>query len=154
MKKTNAIRLLQQQKIEFDTIEYTYAEGDLSIEQIAIDNQLNITKIYKTLVVKGNNTGVVVAVVAGNESLSLKKLSKLSGNKKMAMVPVKELQQLTGYIRGGCSPVGMKKAFAVYISDQAQKLDWVYVNAGLRGLLFGCTPQDLLKVSNGQWADI
>lgn len=154
MKKTNAIRLLQQQKIEFDTIEYTYNTDNLSVEQIAVDNQLNIQQVYKTLVVKGSQTGVIVAVIAGNKNLSIKKLSKLSGNKKMALVPVKEIQELTGYIRGGCSPIGMKKVFPVYFDQNGQKLDKIYVNAGIRGLLFGCAPQDLLNISNARWADI
>lgn len=154
MKKTNALRLLQQQKIKFDTIEYTYNTENLSVEQIALDNQLNIGQVYKTLVLKGNSSGIIVAVIAGNKSLSLKKLATASNNKKMAMIPVKELQQLTGYIRGGCSPIGMKKAFPVYIDQAAQKLDWLYVNAGVRGLLFGSNPEDLLKLSNGHWADI
>lgn len=153
-KKTNALRLLEQQKIAYNTVAYTYSEDNLNIGKIAIDNGLELTQIYKTLVAKGDKTGVVVAVVAGDQSLSLKKLANISGNKKIALVPVKEIQDLTGYIRGGCSPIGMKKQFSTYFDQTAQSLDKIYVNAGLRGILFGCAPADLLLISGGEWADI
>jgi len=149
MKKTNAIRILAQKKIDFDIVKYTYDSENLSVEQIAADNKLELEQIYKTLVVKGDKTGVVVALIAGNASLSFKKLAAISGNKKMAMVAVKDLQKHTGYIRGGCSPIGMKKQYAVYISAEAQELEKMYINAGTRGVLVGLAPVDLSRLVDG-----
>lgn len=153
-KKTNALRILEQHKIAYDTIDYTYDEDNLNVAKIAEDNGLDLPQVYKTLVATGDKTGVVVAVVAGDKSLSLKKIAQVSGNKKVALVPVKEIQGLTGYIRGGCSPVGMKKQFPTYFDQSAQHYDKIYVNAGVRGTLFGCDPASLLLVTQGQWADI
>lgn len=154
MKKTNAIRLLIQQEIDFEVVAYTYASEDLSVTTIAEENGLALESIYKTLVVKGDKTGVVVALVAGHQVLSLKKLADASGNKKMALLPIQELPKQTGYIRGGCSPIGMKKDLPVFIDQQAQQHQQIYVNAGKRGLLFACSPMDLQLVSAAQWADI
>ena len=154
MKKTNAIRLLEQKKIAFDTVEYTYNSENLSVELIAEENDLSLPEIYKTLVLKGDKTGIIVALVAGDKTVSLKKLAAVSGNKKIAMVAVKDLQKNTGYIRGGCSPIGMKKQFPIYVSEEAQYLGKMYVNAGVRGILVGLKPQKLLEAANAEWAVI
>ena len=154
MKKTNAIRLLEQKKIAFDTVEYTYNSENLSVELIAEENDLSLPEIYKTLVLKGDKTGIIVALVAGDKTVSLKKLAAVSGNKKIAMVAVKDLQKNTGYIRGGCSPIGMKKQFPIYVSEEAQHLGKMYVNAGVRGILVGLKPQKLLEAANAEWAVI
>lgn len=154
MKKTNAIRLLERKKIAFDTVEYTYHSENLSVELIAEENGLSLPEIYKTLVLKGDKTGILVALVAGDKTISLKTLAAVSGNKKIAMVAVKDLQKHTGYIRGGCSPIGMKKQFPVYISEEAQHLEKMYVNAGVRGVLVGVKPQELLEAAGAEWAAI
>jgi Cys-tRNA(Pro)/Cys-tRNA(Cys) deacylase len=154
MQKTNAIRLLDQQKIKYDTIEYEYDEDNLSVEKIAIDNNLDLNRIFKTLVCVGNTGEIVVALVSGDAQLSNKKLATLAGLKKIDLAPVKDLQTLTGYIRGGCSPLGMKKQFRIFANSNVQDFDWVYVNAGRRGLLFGCSPQDLVAASGAVVADI
>ena len=148
MKKTNAVRLLEREGIAYELIEYTYNEDDLSVPQIAAENDLPIEAVYKTLVLKGNKTGPLVVVIPGDKSLHMKSLARLSGNKKVAMVPVKEIPGLTGYIRGGCSPMGMKKQFPVFLDEAALDLKVFYVNAGQRGLLMKLRPEDLQKVTN------
>lgn len=154
MSLTNAIRTLKAKKIPFTTVEYTYSADDLSIEKIAEDNDLPVAQVFKTLVAKGDKTGVIVAVVAGNQTLNLKALAKASGNKKIALVTVKDLQGLTGYIRGGCSPIGMKKAFPVFFSKVALDFDKIFVNAGKRGILMGVEPNALAGLCRGLFAEI
>ncbi len=154
MKKTNALRLLDKNNIPFNILEYSYDSDNLSVTQIAEDNNLTLSQIYKTLVLTGDKSGLIVALVAGDRSLSFKKMAKESANKKISLLPVKDLQRHTGYIRGGCSPIAMKKSFPVYISAEAALLDLFYINAGSRGLLAAINPLDLLKVTLAQWADI
>jgi len=145
MKKTNAIRILDQRKITYDLFEYTYDPENLSAEKIAKANQLEVNTVYKTLVAKGDKTGVIIAVLPGHESLNLKALAKFSNNKKIALVPVKNLLGLTGYIRGGCSPIGMKKDFPVFISGGILDIDFAYINAGKRGLFIKINAEDLIN---------
>ena len=154
MKKTNALRLLDAAGLPYRTLAYTYHTDDLSVAQIAVDNRLEASQIYKTLVAKGDKTGVLVAVVPGDRSLDFKRLARASGNKKIALVTVKELLALTGYVRGGCSPIGMKKPYPVYIDDAVQGLEEVLVNAGARGLLVGLSPSDLARVCEANVAKI
>ena len=146
-KKTNALRLLDAQKARYETVEYHYDADDLSVEHIAKDNSLPLTRIFKTLVAKGDKNGVAVAVVPGHKNLDFKALAKASGNKKMALVPVKDIQGLTGYIRGGCSPIGMKKDYPVYLDISALDYEAIYVNAGQRGLLVGLSPEALRQAT-------
>jgi len=154
MKKTNALRLLDQKKISYETLEYEYNEENLSVKKIAGDNFLKTENVFKTLVAKGDKNGVLVAVINGNQTLNLKSIAKASGNKKIALIPVKDLLKLTGYIRGGCSPIGMKKAFPVYIDNTANDFEMIYVNAGVRGILVKLKPDDLLKITNGKISGI
>ena len=154
MKKTNALRLLDQRKISYETLEYEYNEEDLSVKKIAGDNFLKAENVFKTLVAKGDKNGVLVAVINGNQTLNLKSIAKASDNKKIALIPVKELLKLTGYIRGGCSPIGMKKPFPVFLDESAKDFKTIYVNAGVRGILVKLKPDDLLKVTNGKLAEI
>lgn len=154
MSPTNAIRLLKAKKIEPVLLEYTYSEDDLSVEKIAKDNDLPVEQIFKTLVAKGDKTGVVVAVIAGNQSLNMKALAKASGNKKIALVPVKDIQALTGYVRGGCSPIGMKKNFPVFIDISASNFEKIYVNAGTRGWLMGVEPRVLTDLCQADLVSI
>ena len=154
MKKTNALRLLDQKKIPYETLEYEYNEENLSVKKIAGDNLLKAENVFKTLVVKGDKNGVLVAVINGNQTLNLKSIARVSGNKKIALIPVKDLLNLTGYIRGGCSPIGMKKAFPVFLDESATDFETIYVNAGVRGILVKLEPDDLLKITNGQLAKI
>lgn len=150
MKKTNAIRILEKHKVSFDTVTYSYDENDLSVEKIARDNQLELAQVFKTLVAKGDKSGVLVAVVPGHCVMDFKLMAKASGNKKVRMIPKAEIEGLTGYIRGGCSPLGMKKNFPVFIDEIALQFDRIYVNAGTRGVLFGIAPADLQRVSQAR----
>ena len=115
--KTNAIRIVEQKKIPYQEHTYTFSEDDLGAKHVAEELNQNEAQIFKTLVAVGNKTGPVVAVIPSNQELDLKKIAKESGNKKVEMLHLKDLENLTGYIRGGCSPVGMKKLFPTYFSS-------------------------------------
>ncbi len=154
MKKTNAIRILDQHKLSYQLVTYTYDPDNLSVENMAKNNGLAAASVFKTLVAKGDKTGIVVAVVAGDSQLNYKALAKISHNKKISLIPVKEIQTTTSYIRGACSLLGMKKQFPVFLDEAAGNLDMIYVNAGQRGLLFGISPQELIQVTNAVMAPI
>lgn len=154
MKKTNAVRILEKHHIVFEPVEYTYDPENLEVAHIARENNLRLEQVCKTLVCQGDKTGVIVAVVPGHHNLDLKALAQASGNKKIAMVPVRDLLNLTGYIRGGCSPIGMKKDFPVFIDLTAKPFEKIYINAGIRGLLVGLPPEALATVTRAQWAMI
>lgn len=146
--KTNAARLLDAQKVPYELIPYQVDENDLGAQHIAEQLGEDIQQVFKTLVLKGDRTGHFVCVVPGAEEVDLKLAAKVSGNKKCDLIPMKELLPLTGYVRGGCSPIGMKKAFPTYIHTTAQSYDHVYVSAGLRGLQLKIAPQDLVRMSH------
>lgn len=147
MKKTNAARLLDSQKIPYELIPYEVEENDLGAQHVADQLHEDIQQVFKTLVLQGDRTGHFVCVIPGAEEVDLKKAAKVSGNKKCDLIPMKELLPLTGYIRGGCSPIGMKKAFPTYIHSTATEFDHIYVSAGVRGLQFKISPQDLILVT-------
>lgn len=145
--KTNAARLLDSLCIEYELIPYEVDESDLSATAVAAKLGQDIDCVFKTLVLHGDKTGVFVCVIPGGEELDLKKAAKVSGNKNAAMVHVKEIFELTGYIRGGCSPVGMKKQYPAYIDETCILFEKIYVSAGVRGLQFKIAPYDLIKVT-------
>ncbi|MDH6365236.1 Cys-tRNA(Pro)/Cys-tRNA(Cys) deacylase [Enterococcus sp. PF1-24] len=147
--KTNALRLLEQKKIVYQEHEYQWAEA-----QLAIPAGKNPDEIFKTLVAVGNKTGPLVAVIPINHEVDLKKLAKASGNKKVEMLPLKELEETTGYIRGGCSPVGMKKLLPTYFEEAAANLPTIVVSAGKRGLQMEVAPQELASLVKGKFADL
>lgn len=146
--KTNVARLLDAQKVPYELIPYQVDENDLGAQHIAEQLGEDIQQVFKTLVLKGDKTGHFVCVVPGAEEVDLKLAAKVSGNKKCDLIPMKELLPLTGYVRGGCSPIGMKKAFPTYIHTTAQSYDHVYVSAGVRGLQLKIAPQDLVRMSH------
>lgn len=154
MKKTNAVRILDRNKINYKIIELQSSEAYGSAVETAEKNGLEAAKIFKTLVTTGDKTGVVVAVISGDKQLNLKALAKTTGNKKMAMLPLKELTPTTGYIRGGCSPLGMKKDFPVVLDASAESFTEIYVNAGKRGFLMQLPAVDLVRVCQAQVAEI
>jgi Cys-tRNA(Pro)/Cys-tRNA(Cys) deacylase len=154
MQKTNAIREIERLKIAHNTVEYKYEEDNLSVEKIAADNNLKLSAIFKTLVCLGADGEVIVALVGGDAQLSNKKLAKIAGQKNIDLAPMQNLLSLTGYVRGGCSPLGMKKRFRVFIDEAARIEEWIFVNAGRRGLLFGCSPDDLATAAGAIWAEI
>lgn len=140
------MRVLEKAGVPYDVQPYTYDPTQLDVQHIAVENQLPLEQIYKTLVLKGDKTGPVVALVNGNDQLHLKKVAQASQNKKVHLLPTKDLQATTGYIRGGCSPIGMKKVFPTYLDEQAADLPHLYLNAGARGLLVRLSPNDLQQV--------
>lgn len=154
MKKTNALRLLEEQQLLYTTVSYTYDAENLDVAHIAQENQLLLTTIYKTLVLTGDKTGVFIALVAGDQQLNLKKAAQVSGNKKAVLLPVKKILATTGYIRGGCSPLGLKKKYPVYLDASAKHLEYIYVNAGVRGLLVGLNPEDLQTATEATWSPL
>ena len=154
MKKTNAARILDARGIHYDLAEYEVDETDLSVSTLAIKLNQNIEQIFKTLVLRGDKTGIFVVVVPGNAEVDLKKVARLSGNKSAAMVHQKELLPLTGYIRGGCSPLGMKKPYPVYIHESCLMFSFIYVSAGQRGLQLLLNPQDLITVTGAVTGDV
>ena len=152
--KTNAARWLDSKKISYELVPYMVDENDLSAIHVA--KQLNepIELVFKTLVLRGDKTGIFVCVVPGAEEVDLKKAAKISGNKSCAMTHVKELLGLTGYIRGGCSPLGMKKAYPTYIHQTAVGFDFVYISAGQRGLQIKINPKDLVELCHMTVGDL
>jgi Cys-tRNA(Pro)/Cys-tRNA(Cys) deacylase len=152
MKKTNAVRILDQQKINYELVEYTVDESDLSAIHLAETAGIPIDEVYKTLVLEGDKTGHFICIVPGGEEIDLKKAAVTSANKKVAMIKVKELEPLTGYIRGGCSPLGMKKPFPVYLDESAFNFDLIYISAGVRGMQIKLSPANLIKVCRAQVA--
>jgi len=154
MKKTNAARLLDAKSISHELLEYEVDESDLSATTLAKKIGEDIEQIFKTLVLRGDKTGVFVCVVPGDTEVDLKKAAKISGNKNCAMVHQKELLPLTGYIRGGCSPLGMKKSYPTYIHETCQLFDSIFVSAGQRGLQFKINPEDLIKITGSVVGDL
>ena len=142
--KTNAARLLDRARIQYSLIPYEFDENDLAARHVADSLGQNIERVFKTLVLHGDRTGYVVCVVPGNCEVDLKALAKISGNKKVEMIPMKDLLSVTGYIRGGCSPIGMKKRFPTYVHESAVDFDTIYISAGVRGLQIEISPVDLI----------
>lgn len=150
IQKTNAMRVLENHKVSYEVHEYPWNEDHTDEENAGMP----FDKIYKTLVAVGNNTGVIVGCIPSSTELDLKKFAKASGNKKVDMLHMKDLEKTTGYIRGGCSPVGMKKLFPTYIGAQAEMMETIVVSAGKRGMQMELAPDDLLQVTAGNFADI
>ena len=154
IKKTNAARLLDQMKVAYDLIPYEVDENDLGAQHIAEQLGQPIERLFKTLVLRGDKLGLFVCVIPGAEEVDLKKAAKVTGNKKVEMIHVKELLPLTGYIRGGCSPIGMKKALPTWFHESIVQYDHVFCSAGQRGLQFRIAPRDLVSAAHGQLADL
>lgn len=151
---TNAMRLLRQAKIPFETGSYTVDETDLSGVHAAHELGVEPERVFKTLVARGDKTGINVFVIPVAEELDLKKCAAASGNKKLEMVHVKDLLGLTGYVRGGCSPVGMKKHYPTFLDETAGLWDKIYVSAGQRGLQLILAPEDLAAFTGAAMIDL
>ena len=143
--KTNAARLLDKAKIAYELIPYEVDENDLSAIHVADSLGENIEQVFKTLVRQGDKNGHFVCVIPGEHEVDLKLAAKASGNKKCDLIPMKELLPLTGYIRGGCTPIGMKKPFPTYIHESCLNYPYIYISAGQRGLQLKLDPNDLIK---------
>ncbi|MCM1077833.1 MAG: Cys-tRNA(Pro) deacylase [Bacteroides sp.] len=152
--KTNAARLLDKAKITYELIPYAVDPDNLAAEHVAEELGEDINCVFKTLVLHGDKCGHFVCVIPGNLEVDLKKAAKAAGAKKAEMIPMKELLPLTGYIRGGCSPVGMKKSFPTYFHATALDFPFIYVSAGQRGLQFKVIPADLIAYCSAKVADI
>ena len=152
--KTNAARLLDKAGIAYNLIPYEFDENDLAAQHVAESLGQNIACVFKTLVLYGDKTKHIVCVVPGNTEVDLKALAKVSGNKKVEMIPMKDLLQITGYIRGGCSPIGMKKPFPTYVHSTALEFEKIYVSAGVRGLQLEIAPKDLIAYVKATVAEV
>ncbi|WP_349764357.1 Cys-tRNA(Pro) deacylase [Fusobacterium sp. SYSU M8D902] len=154
MKKTNAMRELDKSKITYNYREYEVDENDLSAIAVSLKTGQDITKIFKTLVLLTEKKEMIVACIAGADNIDLKKLAKLAEVKKVEMLELKELFNMTGYIRGGCSPIGIKKRHRSFIDSSVLTKDIIMISAGIRGLQILINPQDLIKHLNMTVGDI
>ena len=152
--KTNALRLLDKAGISYETREYDVDEDDLSGLTVAKKIGLPSEQVFKTLVVKGDKTGVFLASIPTDMELDLKKLAESSGNKKVDLVPLKDVQALTGYIRGGVSPVGTKKQYILYLDSRASGFPFISLSAGVRGCQMLVDPGELSKILDVKLGDI
>lgn len=153
-KKTNAVRILESLKIPYRLHTYEVDPDNLGAEHVADLLGQSVERVFKTIVLRGNKTGPFVCVVAGNNEVDLKKAARVSGNKNAEPLPLKELLPTTGYIRGGCTAIGMKKKFPVFISEEFLNFDTFYVSAGVRGMQIELTPSDYLRATDATPADI
>lgn len=152
--KTNVARLLDKAKIAYELVPYVVDENDLSAGHIADQLGENIEQVFKTLVLRGDKTGHFVCVVPGEAEVDLKKAAKISGNKKADLIHMKELLPTTGYIRGACSPIGMKKPFPTFFHETCTLYDYIYVSAGVRGLQLKINPTDLVNYVGATVCDL
>jgi len=145
IQKTNAARLLDAAGIKYELIPYSFSEDDLSVEHVASQLGEDLDRVFKTLVLRGDRNGLFVCVMPGSFEVDLKVAARISGNKSCEMLHMKELLPNTGYIRGGCSPVGMKKPYPTFVHESALLYDYIYISAGVRGLQFKLSPTDLIQ---------
>ncbi len=152
--KTNVARILDTKKISYQLIPYTVDENNLAATHIAEELNENIAQVFKTLVLRGDRTGHFVCVIPGNCEVDLKKAAKVSGNKKAEMIPMKELLPTTGYIRGGCSPVGMKKPFPTWFHHTCLEFEYIYLSAGVRGLQIKVNAEEIITLIKASADDL
>lgn len=152
--KTNAARLLDRAGIDYRLVPYAFDENDLAATHVAAELGEDIRSVFKTLVLHGDRSGYFVCVIPGDQEVDLKKAARIAGAKKADLIPMKELLPLTGYIRGGCSPIGMKKPFPVFIHSSAVDFKTIYISAGVRGLQLAINPADLIRYIPATVADL
>ena len=152
--KTNAVRILESNKIPHETLEYQFNEDEIDAVSVAHKIGADPETVFKTLVARNEKNEIKVFVIPGNFELNLKKAAAVSSSKKIEMIKVKELQPLTGYIRGGCSPIGMKKLYPTFIDETAQLNEKISVSAGIRGMQILISPDDLLNVVDAVFVDL
>lgn len=154
MSKTNAVRILESLKVPYNTFEYEVDENDLSGVSVAHKISIDEEKVYKTLVTRNDRNEIFVFCIPVNQELNLKKAAIAAKSKKIEMIKLTELLPLTGYVRGGCSPIGMKKNYPVIIEETAQLLDKIYVSAGMRGIQIEISPIDLSNLIDAKFEDL
>ena len=152
--KTNAARLLDRAKIAYELIPYTVDEDNLAATHVAEELGEDIATVFKTLILRGDRTGHFVCVIPGDKEVDLKAAARVSGNKKADLIPMKELLPTTGYIRGGCSPIGMKRPFPTFIHATCLDHERIYISAGVRGLQIAIAPADLIAYTGAEVAEI
>ena len=152
--KTNAMRLMDAAKIPYRAVEYEYDESDLGGEHVAAVTGMNPNQVFKTLVARGDKKGILVFCIPVSCTLDLKKAAHAAGDKKVEMIHMKELLGLTGYIRGGCSPVGMKKKYPTFMDETAALYDEIAISGGARGLQMVLDPQQLMEYAEITAADL
>ena len=145
VKKTNAARILDNMKIHYAIKEYEVDLEDLSAVHVAASTGMDVRMVFKTLVCRGDKTGILMACIPGDGELDFKALAKLSGNKSVEMVALKEVLGLTGYVRGGCSPLGAKKNYPVFLDESCNQHPIIAISAGIRGQQLLLTPDDLQR---------
>lgn len=154
IEKTNAARLLDRAKIPYELIPYEVDERDLAAAHVARQLGEPIERVFKTLVLRGDRSGHFVCVVPGDREVDLKRAARASGNKSAELIPVKELLPTTGYIRGGCSPIGMKRRFPTFVDASCEAFETIYISAGVRGLQLRIAPADLLRYAEAATAEL
>lgn len=152
--KTNAVRLLDKANIAYDPVPYVVDENNLAATHVAEQLGENIAQVFKTLVLRGDKTGLFVCVIPGDAEVNLKLAAKVSGNKSAELIHMKELLPATGYIRGGCSPIGMKKSYPTFFHSTCLDFDAIYVSAGVRGLQIRISPRDLVVFTGATVASL
>lgn len=154
MKKTNAPRLLDRLGIDYQLLAYQVTEDDLSAEHVAAELDLPLGQVFKTMVLRSDKGQILVCCLPGEGELDLKAVARLTGSKKVDLVPSKELQALTGYLRGGCSPLAMKKSYPTWVDQSALAWKFIVVSAGVRGMQIKLAPGDLIKALEAQVAEL
>lgn len=153
-KKTNAMRIVERAKVPYNTYHYAWSEDNFDAEHVADEIEKPRDLVFKTLVAVGDKTGPIVCVIPSDHELDLKKIARASGNKRVEMLHLKDLEKTTGYIRGGCSPIGMKKDYPTYVGDQINHINEIIVSAGRRGNQIGLAVADFLAVTGAVVSDL
>lgn len=154
IEKTNAARLLDRAKVAYELIPYEVDEQDLAAAHVAAQLGEPVGRVFKTLVLRGDRSGLFVCVVPGDREVDLKRAARLSGNKSAELIPMKELLPATGYIRGGCSPIGMKRRLPTFVDASCEAFGTIFVSAGVRGLQLRIAPSDLLRLTGAVTAEL
>lgn len=154
IEKTNVARLLDKAGISYELVPYVVDEGNLAASHIAEQLGERIEQVFKTLVLRGDRSGYFVCVMPGDREVDLKLAAKVSGNKSCDLIPVKDLLEVTGYIRGGCSPIGMKKNFPTFFHESARLQPYIYLSAGVRGLQIKVSPDDIIRYTKAIYTNI
>lgn len=152
--KTNVARLLDKTAIAYELVPYEVDEINLAATHVAEQLGEDISQVFKTLVLKGDRNGYFVCVIPGDKEVNLKSAAKLSANKRADLIPMKDLLSVTGYIRGGCSPIGMKKPLPTFFHNSCLNFDYIYISAGVRGLQIKISPTMLVEYIKAEIADL
>ena len=152
--KTNAMRIVSQAKIPYQIHEYAWNENHLDAKSAVKNGEMPTEKVFKTLVVVGNNTGPIVVCIPADSEINFKSLATISGNKRTELLPLENLEKTTGYIRGGTSPIGMRKHYPTYLAKEAELLETIIVSAGRRGLQVELKPTDLKALTRAKFAAV